>query len=683
VSGYESSAIVAVMVGVLLIPVLFIPYVSWSYRRHGILAPGRAVLAGATLVYLMTLWTYTILPLPDPATLDCSNGGVRPRLAPFASFSEIDLAANGWRDPMLTQMVMNVALFVPFGMLLRHLIKPRRAAWIVAAGFGVSLLIETSQLTGIWGIYPCSYRLFEVDDLITNTLGVTIGVLLAPALRLVPGQKELPRDEARVVKRGRRLLGMLVDFMAVTLLAVVVYLPFGAWARDSGRFGTDVLYDRIHSWVELIVSMAVLLLVPWRVRGATLGQVVTYVRPVAADGQPPSAGQRLLRWATGLGGYFVATSLGTITGWSPLKAAASLFAVISLAAVVIWHPRGISGWAARLSLVDSRDSGVESSRARHVDQRSLGIAVLAVTVVGFIVASTFREIAEVFPTLGLVLGGLALLTLGLGALAVVPYLVVMGIITIRRERVSLATLLPLVAAAGIVALTAVFVVALLTGTDWLLIISAAAVAVVGYLGSLFVAFLLFGQWYARHSPEGVPDAIVVLGSRVFGDRVPPLLAARIDRGIGLLENILQEDPEAPTVLVCSGGQGPDEERPEAPVMADYARAAGVAADRVLEEDRSRSTEQNLRFTQEILAREGLGEVMVAVTNDFHAFRAAIIAREAGIDAEVIGAHTAHYYFLSAIMREFVGVLSRSPRLHAAITLVLALGAGALTFLITR
>jgi uncharacterized SAM-binding protein YcdF (DUF218 family) len=72
-----------------------------------------------------------------------------------------------------------------------------------------------------------------------------------------------------------------------------------------------------------------------------------------------------------------------------------------------------------------------------------------------------------------------------------------------------------------------------------------------------------------------------------------------------------------------------------------------------------------------------------VTNDFHAFRAAIITREVGIAAQVVGAPTARYYFPAAVIREYVGVLARSPLLHATVSLALALVVGGFTALVAR
>ena len=52
----------------------------------------------------------------------------------------------------------------------------------VFVGFAVSLFIELTQFTGVWGIYPCAYRVFDVDDLVTNTLGALAGSLLSLAV---------------------------------------------------------------------------------------------------------------------------------------------------------------------------------------------------------------------------------------------------------------------------------------------------------------------------------------------------------------------------------------------------------------------------------------------------------------------------------------------------------------------
>jgi glycopeptide antibiotics resistance protein len=52
----------------------------------------------------------------------------------------------------------------------------------VLAGFLISMLYELTQLTGLFFLYPRPYRIFDIDDLIINTLGAYCGYILAPLL---------------------------------------------------------------------------------------------------------------------------------------------------------------------------------------------------------------------------------------------------------------------------------------------------------------------------------------------------------------------------------------------------------------------------------------------------------------------------------------------------------------------
>ncbi len=82
------------------------------------------------------------------------------------------------REPAFLQIVLNVLLFVPLGYFLRVILH-RGVVVATIAGFALSLLIELTQKTGVWHLYSCAYRLFDVDDLIVNTLGATVGSLLS------------------------------------------------------------------------------------------------------------------------------------------------------------------------------------------------------------------------------------------------------------------------------------------------------------------------------------------------------------------------------------------------------------------------------------------------------------------------------------------------------------------------
>ena len=75
-------------------------------------------------------------------------------------------------------------------------------------------------------------------------------------------------------------------------------------------------------------------------------------------------------------------------------------------------------------------------------------------------------------------------------------------------------------------------------------------------------------------------------------------------------------------VVVSGGQGPDEPESEAKCMADYLTEHGVAGEQILLEDQSHNTDQNLRYTINLLAEKGYdttGDILV-VSNGFHLAR---------------------------------------------------------------
>ena len=93
------------------------------------------------------------------------------------------------------------------------------------------------------------------------------------------------------------------------------------------------------------------------------------------------------------------------------------------------------------------------------------------------------------------------------------------------------------------------------------------------------------------------DYIVVLGAGIIGDKVTPLLAARIEKGIELL----RYNPN--TVLIMSGGQGSGEDIPESKAMAAYAASQGVDTEKIIMEQKSVSTQENLRFSRELMNKQ--------------------------------------------------------------------------------
>lgn len=84
------------------------------------------------------------------------------------------------RNRLFVASAMNYFLLAAVGFCLGPL--PLRFKQVALFAVGLTLVVELTQLTGFWGIFPCAYRQFNIDDLMLNSLGVMSGFLLGRAL---------------------------------------------------------------------------------------------------------------------------------------------------------------------------------------------------------------------------------------------------------------------------------------------------------------------------------------------------------------------------------------------------------------------------------------------------------------------------------------------------------------------
>ena len=151
-----------------------------------------------------------------------------------------------------------------------------------------------------------------------------------------------------------------------------------------------------------------------------------------------------------------------------------------------------------------------------------------------------------------------------------------------------------------------------------------------------------------------PAAILVLGSGTPNGKASPVLQARLDLAL----QQAQRYPQA--LVVVSGGVDFGETLSEARVMGDYLRARGLAAARIVQEEKSTSTAENLLLTKTLLQQRGVSAdaPLRLVTSDFHTLRARWIAERAGYgQVSLAGAATPLYVRYNAWLREYFAVLS--------------------------
>ena len=149
-----------------------------------------------------------------------------------------------------------------------------------------------------------------------------------------------------------------------------------------------------------------------------------------------------------------------------------------------------------------------------------------------------------------------------------------------------------------------------------------------------------------------PDSatVVVLGCLVRPDGTPSRsLQSRIDRAAVYL----QEHPEA--VCIVSGAQGSVEPETEASVMARELIARGIAPERIIQEDESFDTQENMANSAKLIEELGLSREVAVVTDDYHEFRAGELAKDAGLIPYAVPAQSIPHLFPANYGRELVSL----------------------------
>lgn len=191
-----------------------------------------------------------------------------------------------------------------------------------------------------------------------------------------------------------------------------------------------------------------------------------------------------------------------------------------------------------------------------------------------------------------------------GTLALGVFLIGNGLTMVRKEGRRPGNLLSFAAGVAIFLLIAFVLVTADTGPPALDAVVAGVVFLVAYVSFLFLCFLAYAYLYGRIKVRGDVDYVVMLGSGLIGgDRVPPLLASRLRKGQAIHDAQIARGGRAP-LLLTSGGRGTDEKVAEARAMADWLMTeGGVPREHLRLEDRSRTTEENLRFSRTVMETE--------------------------------------------------------------------------------
>lgn len=281
-----------------ILAVLFtIPYIAWNYHKYGSVLSLRILIVYSFILYMLCAYCLVILPLPTGEAA-ANLSGHQAQLVPFTFLGDIARESDAVLSQPRTWLTVfnsnaflttlfNLFLTMPFGMYLRYYF---RCGWkrTLVYSLLLSLFFELTQLSGLYFIYPGSYRLFDVDDLIVNTCGSMIGFVLARiAMRFLPSREELDRESfvrGRRISLLRRIVAFIYDEIAYAVLFIVVFL---IWTANFGTMSV---------WVYALIWLAYFALCPIVLRGQTIGHRLTKLRIVSFSGGKARWYQYALRY---------------------------------------------------------------------------------------------------------------------------------------------------------------------------------------------------------------------------------------------------------------------------------------------------------------------------------------------------------------------------------------------------
>lgn len=211
-----------------------IPFIIHQYHKYGAINKLRVFIIYSFILYLITVYFLVILPLPSMEEV-ASMTTKTVQLIPFSFIKDIMdsdfnlFLLSSYSNPIIYTTLFNIIMTIPFGMYLRYYYK---CSFKKTMGytFLFSLFLELTQLSGLYGIYPRAYRVFDVDDLITNTFGGVLGYLFMGLLnKYLPSREKIDLDtleSSKKVSGLRRITVFGLDMFIYLILLLFLMIFF-------------------------------------------------------------------------------------------------------------------------------------------------------------------------------------------------------------------------------------------------------------------------------------------------------------------------------------------------------------------------------------------------------------------------------------------------------------------------
>ena len=187
-----------------------------------------------------------------------------------------------------------------------------------------------------------------------------------------------------------------------------------------------------------------------------------------------------------------------------------------------------------------------------------------------------------------------------------------------------------------------------------------------YMECLLIATVCCALMSTKYKIKQPMDYIIILGCAIRKDGSPtPILRGRIDRALAF-DKEQAENWNKCAKFVPSGGQGSDEVVSEAESMKRYLMEQGIPEERILKEDKSVNTYQNMAFSKKVIEKDAgdLSKASIAFsTTNYHVFRGYTLAKKLNMSIKGLSAKTKLYFFPNAFLREFIGLIVEQKKRH--------------------
>lgn len=142
--------------------------------------------------------------------------------------------------------------------------------------------------------------------------------------------------------------------------------------------------------------------------------------------------------------------------------------------------------------------------------------------------------------------------------------------------------------------------------------------------------------------------VIILGAQVKGKTLSKALKSRLDTAYDYLKK------NRKAKVIVSGGQGSGEDISEADAMSNYLKELGIETSRIIKEDQSTNTYENIKYSRKFLKEEE--PIVILVSSNFHIYRAMGIAKKQGLKVHGLGAPVDDILALNYYVREFFAVV---------------------------